>query len=272
MSAKRVPAAVGVLATVGAAIVVVPIIGLLAKTHWSGLVDALSGPAVADALGLSLVTSAITTFVAVAVGVPLAVVLARATVPGLRVLRALVTIPLALPPVAGGVALLLTFGRRGLVGAWLDEGLGLTVPFTTAAVVLAQLFVSLPFVVAATEAGIRALDGRHEDAAATLGARPGRVLWRVTLPMALPSIGAGAVLCWARALGELGATITFAGNLPGRTQTVPLAMFVQLDQDPDAAVALSVLLLGVSLVVLIALRDRWVPAFGRVRHRAEPTA
>jgi molybdate transport system permease protein len=174
------------------------------------------------------------------------------------VVRALVTVPLVLPPVVGGVALLLVFGRRGLIGSWLDSTFGITLPFTTTGVVLAEAFVAMPFLVIAVEGALRGADTRYEEAATTLGARRWTTFTHVTLPLVAPGIVAGAVLCWARALGEFGATITFAGNFPGRTQTMPLAVYLALETDLDAAVVLSLILLVVSVTILAALRDRWI--------------
>jgi molybdate transport system permease protein len=185
-------------------------------------------------------------------------VLARARLPGRSVLRALVTLPLVLPPVVGGVALLLAFGRRGIVGRHLDAWFGVTLPFTTTAVVLAETFVAMPFLVITVEGALRGADIRYEEASATLGASRWTTFRRVTLPLIAPSVLAGAVLCWARALGEFGATITFAGNFPGTTQTMPIAVYIALETDPDAAIALSLVLLVVSVVILVALRDRIV--------------
>jgi molybdate transport system permease protein len=193
----------------------------------------------------------------VVVGVPLAWVLARAQFPGRALVRALVTLPMVLPPVVGGTALLLAFGRRGLVGEPLNDATGLVLPFSAWGVVLANTFVAMPFLTLTVEGALRNLDPRYESAAATLGARPFAVFRRVTLPLIAPSLGAGIVLCWARALGEFGATITFAGNLEGRTQTLPLAVYVALERDRDTAVALSLVLVVVSLTVLVVLRDRW---------------
>jgi molybdate transport system permease protein len=172
--------------------------------------------------------------------------------------RAAVTVPLVLPPVVGGVALLLVFGRRGVLGRHLDAWFGVSLPFTTAGVVVAEAFVAMPFLVIAVEGALRGADRRYEEAAATLGAGRWLTLRRVTLPAVAPGLAAGAVLCWARALGEFGATITFAGNLPGRTRTMPLAVYLALETDPRAATALSVLLLAVSVVVLASLREQWV--------------
>jgi molybdate transport system permease protein len=191
-------------------------------------------------------------------GIPLAWVLARARFPGRSLVRALVTVPLVLPPVVGGVALLLLLGRRGLLGQHLDAWFGLTIPFTTTAVVLAEAFVALPFLVIAVEGALRGADPRYEDAAATLGASRFTVFRRVTLPMVAPGVVAGAVLCFARALGEFGATITFAGSFPGVTRTMPLSVYLALETEPEAAIVLSLVLLAVSVLVLATLRDRWV--------------
>jgi len=239
------------------ALLVLPLAGLLARASWETLPRDLASPEVLAALRLSLVCSIAATLLALPLGLPLAWILARGEWPGLRWLRALVTLPMVLPPVVGGVALLFAFGRRGLVGHWIHERFGVSLPFTAAAVVLAETFVAMPFLIAAAEAGFRQVDRRYEEAAATLGAGRLRTLIGVTLPLALPSLGAGAVLCWARALGEFGATITFAGNLPGVTQTLPLAVYVALETRPEAAIALSLLLLAISLAVLAALRERW---------------
>jgi molybdate transport system permease protein len=191
-------------------------------------------------------------------GVPLAWVLARVDLPGKRLLRALCVLPMVLPPVVGGVALLAAFGRRGFVGAPIAAATGVTFPFRLSGVVLAATFVAMPFLVVTVEAGLRGMERRYEDAAATLGASRWTVLRRVTLPMIAPSLAAGMALCWARALGEFGATITFAGNLQGRTQTMPLAVYLQLERDPEAAILLSLVLLAVSVAVLVALRDRYL--------------
>ncbi len=192
------------------------------------------------------------------VGVPLAWLLARSSFPGRRLLRAVITVPLVLPPVVGGVALLLAFGRRGVVGQYLDAWFGITLPFTTVGVVVAEAFVAMPFLVVTVEGALRSTDRRFEEAAATLGASRLVTFRRVTLPMIAPSLAAGGVLCWARALGEFGATITFAGNYPGTTQTMPLAVYLALETDPDAAIALSVVLLAVAVGVLLLLRERWL--------------
>ncbi|MFV2021298.1 ABC transporter permease [Micromonospora sp. LOL_023] len=235
-----------------------PLVGLLARTPWAELPQRLTAPGVLDALRLSMVTATAATVLCLLLGVPLAWLLARTRLPGRGVIRALVTVPLVLPPVVGGLALLLVYGRRGLVGSWLDTTFGITVPFTTTAVVLAEAFVAMPFLIIAVEGALRGADPRYEEAAATLGAGRWTAFRRVTLPIVAPGIAAGSVLCWARALGEFGATITFAGNFPGRTQTMPLAVYLALEQDLEAAVVLSLLLLVVSVVILAGLRDRWV--------------
>lgn len=191
-------------------------------------------------------------------GVPLAWVLARVRVPGMAVVRALITLPLVLPPVVGGVALLLAFGRNGVLGRYLDSWFGVTLPFTTAGVVMAETFVAMPFLVVTVEGALRSADRDFEEAAATLGASPSEVFRRVTLPLIRPSLAAGAVLCWARALGEFGATITFAGNYPGTTQTMPLAVFNALQTNPESAIALALVLVVVAVVVLTGLRKRWL--------------
>ena len=252
------PLALLVLAALAAAFLVLPLVGLLIRAPWSGLGSALRGREVLLALRLSLVTASIATLGSVLLGVPLAWVLARLEFRGRAVLRALVTLPLVLPPVVGGVALLLVLGRRGLLGRWLLAGFGISLPFSTAGAVVAETFVAMPFLVLTVEGALRSASRGFEEAAATLGATRWVAFRRVTLPLVAPAVGAGAVLCWARALGEFGATITFAGNFPGRTQTMPLAVYLALETDPAAAVVLSLVLLGVSVLVLAALRDRWL--------------
>jgi molybdate transport system permease protein len=212
---------------------------------------------VRTAFGLSLLTSLCAAALALVLGAPLAWALARLDFRGKAVVRALALLPLVLPPVVGGVALLLALGRNGLVGSWLAR-LGIVLPFSTAGAVVAELFVALPFAVVTVEAGVRALDERLEEAAATLGAGPWLTLRRVVLPALAPSLAAAGALCWARALGEFGATITFAGNLPGRTQTLPLAVYLELQQRPGIAILLSLVLLALSIAVLVLLRGRWL--------------
>lgn len=239
---------------------VVPLVGLITRTPWLRLGPVLGSELVADALVLSLVTSLAATAMAVIMGIPLAWVLSRVAFPGRHLVRAVVTLPMVLPPVVGGAALLFALGRRGLIGGPLHQATGLILPFSTWGVVAANTFVALPFLVITAEGAFDSVDRRLEGAASTLGARPLTVFWRVTLPLARPSLRAGAVLAWARALGEFGATITFAGNLPGRTQTLPLAVFVALESDRDLAVALSLILVVISLTVLVTLRRHWWPS------------
>lgn len=245
-------------AAVGAAFVALPLLALLQRTPWSDLGDLLADPVVTDALRLSLITAFAATGLSVAVGVPLAWVLARTTFPGRSLIRALVTLPMVLPPVVGGAALLFAFGRRGLVGEPIYDGTGFLLPFSVWGVIAANTFVAMPFLVISVESGLRSTDLRYEDAAATLGAGRWFIFRRITIPNTLPAVLAGAVLSWARALGEFGATVTFAGNLQGRTQTMPLAVFLALESDRDAAIALSLVLIVVSLAVLVPLRDRWL--------------
>ena len=253
-----IPAPLLVPAAVGVVFLVLPLVGLLIRAPWSAIGPALAEPEVGQALRLSLLSASLATVVSIVLGVPLAWVLARSRMRGRSVLRALVTIPLVLPPVVGGVALFLVLGRQGIVGSWLDDAFGITIPFTTAAVVIAETFVAMPFLVISVEGALRAADARFEDVAATLGADRWTTFRRVTLPMVAPGVAAGAVLCWARALGEFGATITFAGNFPGTTQTMPLAVYLALQRDPEAAIVLSLVLLAVSLATLLLLRDRWL--------------
>jgi len=253
-----VPGALLLPAGLGLALLVLPLGALLVRAPWRDLPAQVASPEVGTALRLSLVSATAATVVCLLLGVPLAWLLARGRFPGRRLVRALVTVPLVLPPVVGGVALLLLLGRRGLLGRHLDAVFGVQLPFTTVAVVVAASFVALPFLVIAVEGALRGADVRYEEAARTLGASRWTVFRRVTLPSVAPGIAAGSVLCWARALGEFGATITFAGNFPGTTQTMPLAVYLALETDPEAAVVLSLVLLGVSVLVLVSLRDRWL--------------
>jgi len=254
---RRGPRVVYALALVAATLFVVPLLGLLAQTPWSRLGGLFGSEIVVEALRVSLVTSTISAALSVVLGVPLAWVLARTDLRGLTVIRSIVLLPMVLPPVVGGAALLFAFGRRGIVGEVLDTAAGLTLPFSMWGVVLANTFVAMPFLVVTVEGALRNLDTRYESAASTLGASELTVMRRVTLPLIAPSLRAGVVLAWARALGEFGATITFAGSLQGRTQTLPLAVFAALESDRDAAVAISLLLIVISLVLLVLLRDRW---------------
>lgn len=247
------PRWVYVPAAVGALLVMLPLVALGTRVAWSDLGRLVTSESSVAALTLSLRTSALSTAICVVFGVPMAVVLARATFPGRTVLRSLVLVPLVLPPVVGGIALLYTFGRRGLLGETL-EVLGVRIAFSTTAVVLAQAFVALPFLVLSLEGALRTAGDRYEAVAATLGARPTTVLRRVTLPLVLPGLASAAILAFARSLGEFGATITFAGSLEGVTRTLPLEIYLQRETDPDAAVALSLLLVVVAVLVIGLVR------------------
>ena len=255
----RPPAALLVPAALGTLFLTLPLVGILVRAPWSEVGSELRTPELRTSLRLSLQCASLATLVSMVLGIPLAWVLARVEFPGRRLLRALVTLPLVLPPVVGGVALLYAFGRRGVLGSFLYDHLGISLPFTTTGVVIAETFVAMPFLVIAVEGALRALDVRYEDAAATLGASRWFTFRQVTLPALGPGIAAGAVLCWARALGEFGATITFAGNFPGTTQTMPLAVYLALQSNPEAALVLSLVLLAVSVLILVALRERWAP-------------
>jgi molybdate transport system permease protein len=258
---ERPPVLLAALAIVGVGFFVLPLVGLLSRAPWQTALADLTTPEALTALRLSFVVSLAATAIALLLGVPLAWIYARVAFPGRDVVRALTTLPMILPPVVGGVALLFAFGRRGLFGQALDTMFGIRIPFTTAGAILAATFVAMPLLVLTVEAGLRSMDRRYEDAARTLGAGRWLVFRRVTLPLIAPSIFAGAVLSWARALGEFGATITFAGNLPGTTQTLPLAVYVALETRPEVAITLSLVLLAVSLAILVAMRDRYLRAF-----------
>jgi molybdate transport system permease protein len=252
----RLPLPIVALAAVGAAFVVVPVLALFIRAPWGQLIETLRGVGASTALRLSIEVSLAATAISLLVGVPLAWALARGTFPGRSVLRALVVLPIVLPPVVGGIGLLVALGRGGVVGRWLYEAFGVQLTFTTAGAVIATTFVSMPLVVLATESGLRGLDQRYERAAAAMGGSPWYVFRRVTLPMVGPQVAAGAILTWARALGEFGATITFAGNLAGRTQTIPLAVYEARQVDQGGAILLSLILVVVSLAVLVTLGGR----------------
>src|SRR3989440_2657275 len=244
---------------VAALFFVLPRAGLLWRAPWRAVPSDLGSPEVRTALRLSLEASLAAVALCLLFGLPLAWVLARVEFPGRRVVRAMTVLPMVLPPVVGGIALINSFGRRGLVGQYLERWFHIVLPFTTKGVVLAEAFVAMPFLVITAEAAFRSLDRSYEDAARTLGANRWTVFRRVTMPLAGPALAAGAVLCWARALGEVGATITFAGNYPGTTQTMPLAVYLSLESSrPQTAIVLSLVLLVVSLAVLVGLRDRWL--------------
>lgn len=255
---RRPPA--GVLAVAGLTVLffALPLLGLLQRADWSTVWADLTTPEARDALRLSLICSLCAAALSITLGTPLAWMLARTRVPGRPIVRGLVLLPMVLPPVVGGVALLAAFSLRSPLGGWLHDTFGVQLTFSTAGAILAETFVAMPFYVITVEGALRTMDQRYEDAAASLGAGRLTVFRRVTLPLIAPSVAAGAVLAWARALGEFGATITFAGNVAGRTRTLPLAVYLELESDQDAAVALSLVLLVVSLVVLVSLRDRWL--------------
>jgi molybdate transport system permease protein len=236
-------------ALVAVAFVLLPLVAIVAKVDWPSFVDLITSEDSQAALALSLRTSVASTVACIVLGVPLALVLARWDFRYLGLLRSLVLLPLVLPPVVGGLALLYTFGRRGLLGESL-EALGVQIAFSTIAVVMAQTFVALPFLVVSLEGALRTAGDRYEVAAASLGASPTTVFRRITLPLVMPGLVSGAVLAFARALGEFGATITFAGSLQGRTRTLPLEIYLQRETDPDAAVALALVLLVVAVVVI----------------------
>ncbi len=256
----RAPAHLLVPALLGLVFLLVPLAALVARTPFRGLPQRLTDPVVLDALWLSLWTATAAMAISLVVGLPLAWVLARVDFPGRSVVRVAVTVPLVLPPVVAGVALLSAFGRSGVIGAPLRD-LGISIPYTSTAVVLAHVFVALPFFVVSVEGALRATSREYDEVAAALGAGRGRTFFRVTVPMALPGIVAGLVLGWARSLGEFGATITFAGNFPGITQTMPLAVYEALSTDPEAALTLSFIMLVASVLVLALLRERW---FGEI--------
>jgi molybdate transport system permease protein len=266
---ERAPVWIAVLAALGAAFFVIPLLGLIVRTPWGDAWRSLTSPDTLEALRLSMIASLSSTAVALVLGVPLAWVYARIEFPGKAVLRALTTLPMVLPPVVGGIALLLAFGRRGLFGQLLDSAFGITLPFTTPGVVFAETFVAMPFLVLTVEAGLRSMDRRYEEAARTLGARRWTVLTRVTLPLIAPSLAAGAVLCWARALGEFGATITFVSNIPGETQTISAAIytFTQIPSGDAQAFRLVAIAIVIALAALIA--SEWFARRAGMRYHGD---
>ncbi|WP_432088557.1 ABC transporter permease [Streptomyces sp. bgisy095] len=272
----RPPLALALPALAAVAFLALPLIGILVRTEWGELGGHLTAPGTVEALKLSLLVSFWALGLSLLLGVPLAWLLARVSFPGKALVRSLVLLPMVLPPTVGGVALLLAFGRRGLLGPWLEGTFGITLPFHTSGAVIAATFVAMPFLVISLEGALGGLRPRYEETAASLGASPVRVFFTVTLPMVAPGVLAGAALTWARALGEFGATITFAGNLPGTTQTLPLQVYLLLQEEPEAATSVSLLLLAIAMGVLIALRGRWTgtPTDGRRRPAPteEPTA
>ncbi|MGW0905455.1 ABC transporter permease [Streptomyces sp. NPDC002853] len=258
----RTPIALAIPALLAVAFLMLPLIGILARTEWGELGAHLTSEGTTQALRLSLVVSLWALALSLLLGVPLAWLLARVDFPGKAVVRSLVLLPMVLPPTVGGVALLLAFGRRGLLGPWLEDTFGITLPFHMSGAVIAATFVAMPFLVISLEGALGGLRPRYEETAASLGASPLRVFRTVTLPMVAPGLIAGAALTWARALGEFGATITFAGNLPGTTQTLPLQVYLLLQDSPEAATSVSLLLLAIAMAVLVALRGRWMGAPG----------
>ncbi len=254
----RPPWFVIAIAAIAVAFFALPFIGLLWRVPWGDAWSLLTTDSSLTALRLSVECSLAAAVISFVLGVPLAWVLARWGFPGRRFVRALCLLSLVLPPVVGGVALFSAFGRRGLLGDALWNGFGIRLPFSTTGVVLAQTFVAMPFLVLTVEAALRSADQRHDEAARTLGATRWTTFRRVTVPAIRPALIAGTVLAWARALGEFGATITFAGNMPGRTQTAPLAVYLALESNPPQALVLSVVLVAISFIVLIALRDSWL--------------
>ncbi|WP_030848872.1 ABC transporter permease [Streptomyces sp. NRRL F-4474] len=256
----RPPVALALPALLAVAFLLLPLIGILVRTPWGDLGEHLGSPGVVEALKLSLLVSLWALGLSLLLGVPLAWLLARVRFKGKALVRSLVLLPMVLPPTVGGVALLLGFGRRGLLGPWLEDSFGLTLPFHTSGAVVAATFVAMPFLVISLEGALGGLKQSYEETAASLGASPVRVFFTVTLPMVAPGLVAGAALTWARALGEFGATITFAGNLPGTTQTLPLQVYLLLQDRPEAATSVSLLLLAIAMAVLIALRGRWTGA------------
>ncbi|KAB2588347.1 ABC transporter permease [Streptomyces arboris] len=266
----RAPLLLTVPALLAVAFLMLPLVGILARTSWGELSTHLTAEPTTQALRLSLLVSLWSLGLSLLFGVPLAWLLARVPFPGKAFVRSLVLLPMVLPPTVGGVALLLAFGRRGLLGPWLEDTFGITLPFHTSGAVLAATFVAMPFLVISLEGALGGLRPRYEETAASLGASPVRVFLTVTLPMVAPGLIAGAALTWARALGEFGATITFAGNLPGTTQTLPLQVYLLLQESPEAATSVSLLLLAIAMVVLIALRGRWTGTPGDHRERSAP--
>ncbi|MEU6974937.1 MULTISPECIES: ABC transporter permease [unclassified Streptomyces] len=270
-SGARPPLLLALPALAAVAFLGLPLLGILVRTEWSELATHLTSPGTVEALRLSLLVSFYALGLSLLLGVPLAWLLARVPFRGKAFVRSLVLLPMVLPPTVGGVALLLAFGRRGLLGPWLESTFGITLPFHTSGAVLAATFVAMPFLVISLEGALGGLRPRYEETAASLGASPVRVFFTVTLPMVAPGVVAGAALTWARALGEFGATITFAGNLPGTTQTLPLQVYLLLQDAPEAATSVSLLLLAIAMGVLIALRGRWTGT-PTDRARREPPA
>jgi molybdate transport system permease protein len=246
-------------AALGLFFLIIPLVGLMIRAPWTQLPDELSKEIIRDALFRSIYTASMATVLAMFLGIPIAVVLAHGRFRGRGLVRALVTVPLVLPPVVGGVALFTALGRKGVIGEPIDDWTGYSLPFTVNAVIIAETFVAMPFLIIAVEGALRGADPRYAEASATLGATRWYTFRRVTLPQVMPGIAAGAVLCWARALGEFGATVTFAGSLEGRTMVMPSAVYRELEAGrSDTAIALSLVLMSISVLVLASLREHWI--------------
>ncbi len=253
-----VPPPIAIFSSFAMLLILLPFIGLAQRTPWDSFLSILLEPSVRSAISLSFLVSTVSACICLVLGLPLGWILARSQAPWIRPLRAIVLLPMVLPPVAGGTALLYALGRRGLIGQKLDEWFGITLPFTTAGAIIAATFVSLPFFVLAIESSINDLKSQFEESAMSLGASPTRTFFSITIPMIKTGLTTGLTLSWARALGEFGATITFAGDNPGRTRTLPLELFVALESNPDRAVVLGMIMVTISLGVLITLRGRWM--------------
>jgi molybdate transport system permease protein len=257
-----VPGVLWLPALVALGLIMLPVLGLVVRAPWSRFFQLVTSESARAALELSLRTAAVSTLLCVLFGGPLAVVLARGSVPGLRLLRSVVLLPLVLPPVVGGLALLYLLGVSGFAGYALDVAFGVRVPFTTTAVILAQTFVAMPFLVVSLEGALRTGGERYEVIAATLGAPPWTVFRRITVPLVAPGLGSGIVLSFARCLGEFGATIAFAGSLQGVTRTLPLEVYLREEVDAEGAIALSLVLVVVAVVVIALTRPRSVQGLG----------
>ena len=258
MKNQKIPKFIWLLASISVLLVALPLAGIFIRAPWADFITLVGERATRDSFFISLQTSIIATFFAFVFGVPLAWVFARHSSRAVGVIRTICISPMVLPPVVGGIALLTAFGRRGIVGQFLFDWWGISLPFTRSAVVLAQVFVSMPFLVVATETAFRQIDRGLEEAARTLGATPTRVFFTVALPGARQAIGAGIALAWARAIGEFGATITFAGSFPGRTQTLPMAVYELVSVNYQQSLVLSLILVVISMAVLLGLRDSWL--------------
>jgi molybdate transport system permease protein len=257
-TARRKSVALTLVASLAGLFVALPLVSVAIRVPWGQSFDLLGSPLIRKALFVSVVSSVIATVCVLVFGVPLAYWLSRNDSVAARVVRVLSVSPIVLPPVVGGIAMLAAFGRRGVAGQWLNDWFGLSLPFTRTAVVMAQVFVAMPFLVLSVESAFRQAGTSLDDAARTLGANPLRIFLRVSLPSVLPAVGAGAVLSWARAFGEFGASITFAGSMSGRTQTLPMAVYELATVDYSQALVVSLLMIVVSVVILVGMRDRWL--------------